>query len=56
MPDLHVVERSDGTFTIKGGKPGGRVSWQRVKRSSDTASLGTLASTRHPDLSGYLDR
>jgi hypothetical protein len=55
MPNLHVVERADGGFTIRGGQPGGRVSWQRIKRT-DAAALGALASTRHPDLSGYLER
>jgi hypothetical protein len=32
MPNLHVVEGMEGTFTIAGGSPGGRVSWHRTRR------------------------
>jgi hypothetical protein len=34
MPNLHVVEGSDGSFTVAGGSPGGRVSWQRTSRNA----------------------
>jgi hypothetical protein len=56
MPNLHVVEGAEGSFTIRGGKPGGRVSWQRATRAEAGLMTQSALDKQLPDLSGYLDR
>ena len=55
MPNLHVVEGPDGSFTIKGGKPGGRVSWQRTERAEPELTAQSVSVEQLPDLSAYLE-
>jgi hypothetical protein len=55
MPNLHVVEGPDGSFTIKGGKPGGRVSWQRTARAEPELTAQSVSVEQLPDLSAYLE-
>ena len=56
MPNLHVVEGADGAFTIHGGNPGGRVSWQRTRRIDSAVMAHALAANQLPTLSAYTDR
>ncbi len=56
MPNLHVVERADGAFAIAGGKPGGRVSWQRARRAEETLTAQARPAKQQPATAAYKER